>query len=210
MRPLIFSGSVVYAVVFWSAYALWLAVELVWSRTRWSKDRRDTLSSAPTTHSASSKDRGSFRLIVALMWVALGLAFAFAFLLPQAAIVWHRALVFWIGLALMLAGMGFRYYAIRTLGHFFTFDVAVHTGQSVVERGPYRYIRHPSYTGGLITLTGVGVALGNWASIGALLAVMAAAYDYRIRAEETALLSSLGAPYESYRSRTKRIIPFVF
>jgi protein-S-isoprenylcysteine O-methyltransferase Ste14 len=143
------------------------------------------------------------------MWVALGLAFALAFGLPRATILWHRDLVFWIGIVLMLVGMGFRYFAIRTLGRFFTFNVAVHSGQTVVERGPYRYIRHPSYAAGLITLAGIGVALGNWASLAALLMLMAVAYGYRIQVEETALLAALGAPYQAYRSRTKRIIPFV-
>ena len=81
-----------------------------------------------------------FWFIVILMWVALGLAFALAYLLPQATILWHRTLVFWIGLALTLVGISFRYYAIRTLGRFFTFNVAMHSGQKVVERGRYRYI----------------------------------------------------------------------
>ena len=210
MRPLAFSETLLYPIVFWSAYALWLALELTWSRKRWSRGPHKALSSAPGSNGTSSKDRGSFWLIVVLMWMALGLAFALAFGLPQATILWRRSLVFWIGIVLMLVGMGFRYYAIRTLGRFFTFNVAVHKGQTVVERGPYRYIRHPSYAAGLITLAGIGVALGSWASLAALLTLMAIAYGYRIQVEETALLAALGAPYQSYRSRTKRIIPFVF
>jgi protein-S-isoprenylcysteine O-methyltransferase Ste14 len=218
MRPLAFSDTLLYPVVFWSAYALWLALELTWSRKRWSRGWQETVSSRAAKPSAgsresngtSSKDRGSFWLIVVLMWVALGLAFALAFGLPQAAILWRRSLVFWTGIVLMLVGMGFRYYAIRTLGRFFTFNVAVHSGQTVVERGLYRYIRHPSYAAGLITLAGIGVALGNWASVGALLTLMAVAYGYRIQVEETALVAALGAPYQAYRSRTKRLIPFVF
>ena len=67
-----------------------------------------------------------------------------------------------------------------------------------------------SHAGGPITLTDIGATLGNWASLGALLAVMAIAYNYRMHVEETALLTSLGAPYQSYRLRTKRIIPFIF
>ena len=209
MPPLAFSGTLLYPLVFWSAYALWLALELTWSRKRWSRGWHKEPSSTPGSDGTSSKDRGSFRLIVASMWLALGLAFVFAFLVPQATIVWHRPIIFWMGIVLMLVGMGFRYYAIRTLGRFFTFDVAVHSGQTVIERGPYRYIRHPSYAGGLMTLAGIGVALGNWASLGTLLTVMAIAYGYRIQVEEAALLASLGAPYQAYRSRTKRIIPFV-
>jgi len=72
------------------------------------------------------------------------LAFALSFILPQATILWHRTVVFFVGIALMLAGIAFRFYAMSLLGRFFTYNVAVHAGQTVVEAGPYRYIRHPS------------------------------------------------------------------
>ena len=71
--------------------------------------------------------------------------------------------MFFLGIALMWAGIAFRYYAMRVLGRYFTFQVDVHSGQTVIEAGPYHYIRHPSYTGALITVLGLGLALGNWA-----------------------------------------------
>jgi hypothetical protein len=85
-----------------------------------------------------------------LLWLALGLDFALSFLLPQATILWKRTSLFFIGIALMLVGMAFRFYAMSVLGRFFTYDVAIHAGQTVIEVGPYRYIRHPSYTGALM------------------------------------------------------------
>jgi len=157
-----------------------------------------------------ASDRGSFRLIMILLWVALGLDFALSFLLPQANILWNRTAIFYLGISLMLAGMAFRFYAMSVLGRFFTYDVAVHPGQTVVEAGPYRYIRHPSYTGGLITLAGLGLALGNWAGLLALLAGTGAGYGYRIFVEEAALVAALGEPYREYARRTWRLIPFVF
>jgi protein-S-isoprenylcysteine O-methyltransferase len=168
MRPLPFSGGTVYPTVFWSTYALWIALETITSRTRRSDDR------------AKARDRGSFWFVVLLTWIGLGLDFLLSFLLPQATILWQRTALFCIGIGLMLAGMAFRFYAMSVLGRFFTYDVAVHAGQTVIEVGPYRRIRHPSYTGALITLVGVGLALGNWAGLFALLACMAAAYAYRI------------------------------
>jgi len=99
---------------------------------------------------------------------------------------------------------------MSVLGRFFTYDVAVQPGQTVVEAGPYRYIRHPSYTGGLITLAGVGLALGNWAGLLLLLACMGVAYAYRIFVEEAALVAALGQPYRDYMQRTKRLVPFLF
>ena len=110
---------------------------------------------------------------------------------------------------LMLGGVAFRWWAIATLGKFFTFDVAVQSGQKVVDTGPYRYIRHPSYTGTLMTQVGIGLALGNWAGMLALMVCMAIAYSYRISVEEQALVAALGEPYKQYMRRTRRIIPFL-
>jgi protein-S-isoprenylcysteine O-methyltransferase Ste14 len=198
MHPLPFSGGTVYAIVFWSTYALWIALEAVASRTRRSADR------------AKARDRGSFWFVILLTWLGLGLDFSLSFLLPQGTILWQRKAFFCVGIALMFVGMAFRFYAMSILGRFFTYDVAVHAGQTVIEVGPYRYIRHPSYTGALLTLVGVGLALGNWAGLLALLACMAAAYAYRISVEEAALLVALGEPYSQYMRRTTRLVPFLF
>ena len=98
---------------------------------------------------------------------------------------------------------------MSVLGRFFTYDVAIHTGQTVVETGPYRFIRHPSYTGALLAVLGVGLAIGNWAGLVVLFGLMAVAYTYRIQVEETVLTEALGESYEEYKRRTKRLIPFV-
>ena len=198
MRPLPFSGGVLYASIFWSTYILWIVLETIASLSKRSGDR------------SRARDRGSYRFIMILLWVALGSDFALSFLLPQASILWNRTEVFYIGISLMLVGLAFRFYSMSLLGRFFTYDVAIHAGQTVVEAGPYRYIRHPSYTGALITLAGVGLALGNWAGLFVLLAFMGAGYAYRISVEEAALVAGLGEPYKEYMRRTRRLVPFVF
>ena len=192
-----FSGGPAYAIVFWTTYVLWFVLESIGSRTKRSAD--------PT----QASDRGSFRLLILLTWLALGLDFSLSFLLPQAAILWHRSTFFFIGIALMLAGLAFRFYSMSLLGRFFTYQVAVHPGQTVVDAGPYRYIRHPSYSGALVTLVGLGLALGNWVGLFALLSCMGPAYAYRISVEEAALTTALGEPYEQYVRRTRRLIPFL-
>ena len=197
MHPLPFSGGPAYASIFWTTYILWLVLETIGSRTKRSTDL------------TNASDRGSFQLIMILLWLAVGLDFALSFLLPQATILWHRIALFFVGIGLMLAGLAFRFYAMSLLGRFFTYQVAVHPGQTVIEAGPYRYIRHPSYTGALITLVGLGLALGNWAGMLALLACMGPAYPYRIFVEEAALLAALGDPYQHYLRRTRRLIPFL-
>ena len=144
-----------------------------------------------------------------MIWVGISLDFVFVFRVQRAAIPWLRTEIFFAGIAIMWLGIAFRYYAMRVLGRYFTFDVAVHTNQTVIEAGPYHYIRHPSYTGALITLFGFGLTLGNWAGLLAILTCGAIGYSYRIKVEESALAAAIGDPYKKYMTRTKRLIPFV-
>jgi protein-S-isoprenylcysteine O-methyltransferase Ste14 len=129
--------------------------------------------------------------------------------LPQAAIPFDRNAVFTAGLLLMIAGMGLRWYSIHALGTSFTTEVATRSGQLVVQAGPYRWVRHPSYTGSLVTILGVLLCCLNWASLAAF-ALALAGYAYRIRIEEEALAESLGDEYRSYMRRTRRLIPRIF
>jgi protein-S-isoprenylcysteine O-methyltransferase Ste14 len=110
----------------------------------------------------------------------------------------------------VLAGIVFRQYAIRTLGRFFTQDVAVSAGQQIIQAGPYRYLRHPAYTGTLVSIAGIALGMANWLSLAAAAAGYLVGHLYRIRVEEQALLASVGKPYEAYLRRTKRLIPFLF
>ncbi len=137
------------------------------------------------------------------------MAVLFSLLLPRARVGSNGTLVFDSGIVLMLAGVAFRWYSVRVLGKYFTFDVATHSEQVLVEAGPYRYIRHPSYAGALLTLAGFGLALGNWASLAAGLICLGLAYCYRIPVEEAALTAALGESYLQYRKRTWRLFPFV-
>lgn len=198
MHPLPFSGGPLYAIIFWTTYVIWIIPETIAGRRK-----------APAS-SSTPKDRGSYLLLMSLLWIGLAADFTLSFVLPQASIRSHRAMFFFAGIFLMFAGMALRLYSMRILGRYFTFQVAVHADQTVIEAGPYRYIRHPSYTGALITLTGLGLALGNWAGLIVLLATMAVGYGYRILIEESALVASIGEPYKKYMARTHRLIPYVF
>jgi protein-S-isoprenylcysteine O-methyltransferase Ste14 len=82
--------------------------------------------------------------------------------------------------------------------------------QTVVDRGPYRWVRHPSYTGLLLTLVGLGLALGNWLSVLTLVVLPVAGLVVRIRVEERALLGALGEPYREYAGRHRRLVPGIW
>lgn len=83
----------------------------------------------------------------------------------------------------------------------------MHRDQAVIERGPYRWVRHPSYTGLLMTLAGIGLALGNWAALAMLIVVPTAGLVVRIRCEERALLEGIGEPYRRFAATRSRLIP---
>jgi protein-S-isoprenylcysteine O-methyltransferase len=80
----------------------------------------------------------------------------------------------------------------------------------VIDSGPYRFVRHPSYTGALIAFVGFGLCLGNWLSLLLITLPISAAFLWRIRVEERALLEALGDNYRAYMERTKRLLPFVY
>jgi len=191
-----FSGEPFYVVTFWTAFALWNAAELILNTRR---------RSAPS----DSRDRGSFRFLAVTIGVAFALDFTCALLLPGAAIASVARTLFIIGICCVLAGTALRWYAVATLGRYFTVNVATQAAQRVIEFGPYRYIRHPAYAGSLLTLVGFALALGNWVGFLAMLILSGSAFGYRIAVEEATLLSALGNSYARYMNHTWRLIPFL-
>jgi protein-S-isoprenylcysteine O-methyltransferase Ste14 len=194
MRPLPFTG--VYALIFWATLVVWVQGELRVGRNNKSISGR--------------QDQGSLQMLLFSILAGVSMAFAAPNLWPHAGILWYGRFLFAVGILLMLSGVGFRHYAIRVLGEFFTPDVAVREDQIVIDRGPYRLIRHPSYTGAMLTLLGLGLTFTNWASLAAVTLCPAVGYFYRVRVEEQALCASLGQPYSDYMKRTWRFIPYVW
>src|SRR5690348_10749258 len=119
-------------------------------------------------------------LLIGLLWSGVAVSFVLAELFPAAALSWQRTTFFGIGISFILLGVALRWYAIRILGRYFTRDVAVSSDQKVVQDGPYRYIRHPAYSGTFLTMLGVGLALTNWASLVILLLCVFAGHLYRV------------------------------
>ena len=163
------------------------------------------------------RDRGSYPAITVLM--AVGYWGAFYFVgraqddpaMGSAYSHWYfGAWSLWAGAILAIGGTAFRQWAIITLGRYFTRSVQVSSDQRVVENGPYRWLRHPSYTGGILAAAGVALALGNEISLVSIMAPTLLGFGYRIHVEEKALLETIGEPYRAYCARTKRLIPFVW
>lgn len=156
------------------------------------------------------QDQGSHVVILVLAAVGVLLGLLLVEEVPAANITERSMFFFWLGIFLMYAGMALRFYAIAVLGAFFTTSVAVASKQTVIETGPYRFIRHPSYTGFLLIWLGFGLSLThNWLSLLVMMGCTLIGLSYRIRVEERVLQANLGQPYQEYMRRTKRLIPFV-
>ena len=181
-----------------ASYVLWLVPEIVFSLRL--KSQNDALKA----------DRGSKAVVILSINAGVALAFFTAFHAPAYFVGAHWKAMFAAGIVLWLSGIAFRLYTIRVLGRFFTYDVAISRGQHVVEAGPYRWLRHPSYSGSLLSAIGFGMTLTNWLALLFPAGCLALGYLYRIPIEEKALLQGLGAEYESYQKRTWRLIPYFF
>jgi protein-S-isoprenylcysteine O-methyltransferase Ste14 len=156
------------------------------------------------------KDRGTRVIVTITTFVAYAGAILASSLLEDEAGwtmgSWHLVtgeIVAWAGLALRL-------WAIVVLGASFRLTVEVDDDQPIIDRGPYRFVRHPSYTGLLLIGIGFGLALGNWLSLLILIVIPMLGILRRIGVEETQLIEVLGGPYVEYRKRTKRLVPGVW
>jgi protein-S-isoprenylcysteine O-methyltransferase Ste14 len=116
----------------------------------------------------------------------------------------------YIGLVLILSGMIIRFISIRTLGKFFTVDLSIHEKHELINTGLYKYIRHPSYTGSLLSFLGFGLSLNSWISLAIIFLPVTSAFLYRITIEEKLLQSQFGSVYVTYKKHTKRLVPFIY
>jgi protein-S-isoprenylcysteine O-methyltransferase len=115
-----------------------------------------------------------------------------------------------LGIAIVLAGAALRDWSILSLGRYFRREVTIEPGQRLVRRGPYRRLRHPSYTGIFLIFAGLGLAFGSWVSAAVALLVIVVGMLPRIRVEERALAQAFGADYADYAKSTARVIPYVW
>jgi protein-S-isoprenylcysteine O-methyltransferase len=114
-------------------------------------------------------------------------------------------------LAAMAAGVALRVWSMRTLGEFFTRTLVTFDDQRLVERGPYRRLRHPGYLARLLVFVpGVLVLSANALYAAGVAAIYTEVYRRRTAAEEAMLLARFGAAYADYRRRTWRLLPPVW
>jgi len=152
-------------------------------------------------------DRGTKWIVALAARVAILAALVIAALVPRLRAGANDWPTFGLGIALILAGAALRDWAIVTLGRFFRREVTIAPEQQLVRRGPYRVLRHPSYTGLIVVCAGYGLAFGSWVGAAVALLAMVLGLLPRIRVEERALAGRFGAEYADYARSTARLVP---
>jgi protein-S-isoprenylcysteine O-methyltransferase Ste14 len=159
--------------------------------------------------SGEREDRANRWVIMLLALIGLLAAYLPAYTDRQGFWTLDGETMRWLGVGLFAAGGALRIWPVFVLGHRFSGLVAIQPGHRLVTTGVYGVIRHPSYLGLLINA--LGWALAFRAGVGVLLtALMIPPLLARIRAEERLLRMQFGHEYETYCSRTSRLIPGLY
>lgn len=157
-------------------------------------------------HMAKLKDRWSWWLIAisSILMSGVILGILYFKLLPDL-----PSYLIPVGIILMLLGIGLRIWAVLTLGKFFTMQVMIFPNHHIIDKGPYRWIQHPSYTGVFITTIGLGLAAGYLVVLVLFFIILVFALGYRIYVEEKALKEKFGDQWIAYSAKTWRVLPWI-
>jgi protein-S-isoprenylcysteine O-methyltransferase Ste14 len=182
------------AILFIIAFILWAACE-AFNTYGLRIHRRTTI--------IQRSDQGSYWVILLIVWGSIFVSFLTRALDLG---VFHNSLQFF-GLGVVFVGIAFREWAVLSLGRFFTVAVTFASDQTLVKHGPYRWLRHPSYSGSILSLVGFPLAMGTWVGSLLILVLSLVGYSYRVKIEEKALLKVFGDDYRDYMQHTRRFFP---
>jgi protein-S-isoprenylcysteine O-methyltransferase len=177
--------------------AILLASELVLALARRSKTR------------STGKDRFTLPVLWTIIFLSIWAGFYLRTAFPQGQLP-YRVTVYLIGLILFALGLVIRWVAIIHLGRFFTVNVAIAEDHRLITTGPYRFVRHPSYTGSLFIFLGYGLCMLNIFSLATVFLPVSVAFLWRMHVEEAALRGAFGKRYLTYAASTARIVPWLF
>ncbi|MDI1231472.1 MAG: isoprenylcysteine carboxylmethyltransferase family protein [Methylobacter sp.] len=144
-------------------------------------------------------------VVIASLILALGVKQLHLLVLPMAYLPRQG-----IALGLLTIGLGLRFYAVASLGRFFSTTAITQSRHVLIDRGPYHLIRHPAYTGLFISFFAAGLAMGDLLAIVLLLGPLTYVLNQRILVEEQGLIEHFGQAYGDYCYRTKKLIPWLY
>lgn len=188
-----------------SVRILWLILGLVWVGAEIYLARRKS-AAEQSLLSSEAKSRG-------WLWLSLSLGVCGGLILKQWA--WlpinldylpRQFLALW----LWVLGVGLRGWAIWHLGVFFTTHVTIQQQHRLIDNGPYRFLRHPAYTGLWLALLAAGLAMGDWLALFCLTGISFWALMRRIAIEETYLAQAFKQDYVAYCQQRWRLLPGIY
>ena len=149
------------------------------------------------------------------LWLTtLGMIAAFYFppieYLYLTAILPRNAWLSSIGVGLVTAGVALFIWTRRALKANYTGHISVKRGQSLVQHGPYRFIRHPAYAGYLLMALGISLGYSSLIGMISILVLLLPGLFYRMNVEEGVLVLHFGEAYNQYKLKTKRLIPGIW
>ena len=194
--------EILFEIVNFSVLGIWLLTEIIINTSK-RGDKKII---------KARKEKMSNSLILAVGIISIVVAISIGFLAKFMDIKWLYSpdyFISGIGRFLIICGVLIRWLAVLTLKKYFTVDVVIMDDHKLVKSGLFKYIRHPSYLGILITVLGFGISMVNWLSIIVILVPHIIIIFLRIKEEELALSKHFGQDYEIYRENTRQLIPFV-
>jgi protein-S-isoprenylcysteine O-methyltransferase Ste14 len=161
-----------------------------------------TRSKKSTANSHDQNSLGKIWIVIALS-ITAGVFIAFSY--PG-----FGTVTYFSGIPLMVIGIAIRLFTVFSLKSYFTADVAIHHDHKLKTDGLFKTVRHPSYSGSLLTFLGFGLTLGNWISLIIVFLPVLAVFLYRINIEEKALMDNFKDEYADYQKKTKKLMPFIY
>jgi len=183
--------------IFITIWAIWFGSEIFLNRILRSG-----------TNDEKNYDKGSLKIIWIIIGVAnsLGILCTILFKIP----ISNSPGFPYIGLLIILIGMNIRFISVWTLGRFFTVDVTIRDDHKIKSNGIYKFIRHPSYSGSILSFIGFGISLNNWLSLTIIFILILVAMLNRIKIEEKLLIGQFGEDYLNYKKKTYCLVPWIY
>jgi len=183
--------------IFYLTYIIWGLSEVIMNRlVRSGKDDKK----------GADNNTELYIWICIIICVTLGVLVSLKYPVP----IFINVKLMLIGIIIIIIGIILRFLAVRQLGRFFTVNVTIRKDHKLIQNGFYKYIRHPSYTGSLLSFLGFGISLNNWLSLGLVFIPTLFFFILRMNVEEKVLAEQFGKQYSDYLKRTKRLIPLLY
>jgi protein-S-isoprenylcysteine O-methyltransferase Ste14 len=186
------------SVIFYIISFVWILSEIVLSKIK----------KSDFENSLNDYDKHTFRKIwiTILLSLIIGI-FVSTFSFGRISVLPYQQIV---GLILIVAGLVIRWIAILKLKESFTVDVSAKKDQKIIKNGIYKFVRHPSYLGSLLSFLGLSLMFTNVFTILIIIIPITISFLHRINIEEKVLIEAIGTEYVEYSKQTKKLIPFIY